>query len=104
MEFGELTFKRGFLGEFFLKFSFPMRSYYKIYQPVLYILPTPPKPGNKIIPMLNDQRNKNEELVKSIHYYLSLVENLTIPISVVCNAFIHINEYYSILKTHFWSW
>jgi hypothetical protein len=28
------------------------------------MLPTPLKPGNKIIPVLNDCKNKNEELLK----------------------------------------
>lgn len=40
-------------------------SYYEIYHPILFILPTPPKAGNKIIPLLSDPKKKNEKLVKA---------------------------------------
>lgn len=97
------TYKKTFLGQIFLKFLFSMLSCYKIYHPVQYILPTPPKSGNKIIPMLNDQKNKNEELVKTFITSRDWQKKLIIHISMICNIFIHINEYYSILKTHFWA-
>lgn len=44
-------------------------------------------------------RQLNNANSKSLHYQLSLAEKLIIPISAVCNAFIHINQYYIILMT-----
>ena len=54
---------KGFLKVVFLEIL--LLSYYEIYHPLLYILPTPLKTGNKIIPLLSDQKNKNEKLAKA---------------------------------------